>query len=570
MGDEVAATVFTGEDRKRYREKVKRCLDVFARMLSEARFDSDRRSIGLEIELNITEETGDPALANQHVLEMIADPAWQTELAQFNIEINIPPATLEGGLFSDLENAVRASLNHAEEGAQKAHTRLLMVGILPTLSEDQLSGSVLTANPRYELLNEQIFAARGEDLHLAIDGVERLSVYADTIAPEAACTSVQLHQLVDPSKFANHWNAAQCIAGIQLAVGANSPFFFGRELWRETRIALFEQATDTRSEELKAQGVRPRVWFGERWITSIFDLFEENVRFFPSLLPVVEDEEPGGGHRARRHAAAAGAAAAQRHDLPLEPPDLRRRPGPPAPAGREPRAPGRPDGGRHAGQRRPLLRARARPGRRRPAAVDADVVLGRRGELPRGRARRHRRPRVLARHRRGAGRRSSCCASCSRWRTTGSSAGASTPPTATACSASWNAAASRNVTARMDGRHLPRLYDRLDRFDALREMTVRYREHMHSNEPVHTWPPTDARSPRCCYRPAGAQRSAFGCGESVAKHSSRRRPRRFKDLRRHKPTVCVRASTRCATATGSPALAQRTWNIGGRRTRAGT
>ena len=93
MGDEVVAKVFTGEDRKRYREKVKRCLDVFARMLSEARFDGDRRSIGLEIELNITEETGDPALANQHVLEMIADPDWQTELAQFNIEINIPPRT---------------------------------------------------------------------------------------------------------------------------------------------------------------------------------------------------------------------------------------------------------------------------------------------------------------------------------------------------------------------------------------------------------------------------------------------------------------------------------------------
>jgi hypothetical protein len=82
------------------------------------------------------------------------------------------------------------------------------------------------------------------------------------------------------------------MAGVQLAVGANSPFLFGKELWRETRIALFEQATDTRSEELKAQGVRPRVWFGERWINSIFDLFEENVRYFPALLPICEDEDP--------------------------------------------------------------------------------------------------------------------------------------------------------------------------------------------------------------------------------------------------------------------------------------
>jgi hypothetical protein len=292
VGEDVAATVFTGDDRKRYREKVKRCLDVFARMLAQARFDADRRSIGLEIELNITEESGEPALANQHVLEMIADPAWQTELAQFNIEINIPPRTLGDGVMSELETTVRASLNHAEEGARKARARLLMVGIMPTLTEDLLDGSVLSANPRYALLNEQVFAARGEDLHLAIDGVERLSTYADTIAPEAACTSVQLHQLVDPVAFARHWNAAQCIAGIQLAVGANSPFFFGRELWRETRIALFEQATDTRPEELKAQGVRPRVWFGERWITSIFDLFEENVRYFPALLPVCDPEDP--------------------------------------------------------------------------------------------------------------------------------------------------------------------------------------------------------------------------------------------------------------------------------------
>ena len=119
MGDEVAATEFTGEDRTRYREKVKRCLDVFERMLREARFDSDRRSIGFEIELNITEETGDPAMANEHVLELIADADWSTELGQFNIEIGIPPHTLGGDVMSELEREVRASLNHAEEGATR-------------------------------------------------------------------------------------------------------------------------------------------------------------------------------------------------------------------------------------------------------------------------------------------------------------------------------------------------------------------------------------------------------------------------------------------------------------------
>jgi hypothetical protein len=292
MGDEVAATVFSREDRQRYREKVKRCLDVLARMLAEARFEAEPGSIGLEIELNLTDEGGDPAMLNARVLEAIADADFQTELAQFNVEINIPPRRLRDAVMSDLEKGVRTSLNNAEERARSVGAHMVMVGILPTVTGSHLNEESFSANPRYQLLNEQIFAARGEDLDIAITGVERLSTFADTITPEAACTSVQLHQQVDPSAFPVHWNAAQAIAGIQLGVGANSPFFFGRELWRETRITLFEQATDTRSEELRAQGVRPRVWFGERWITSIFDLFEENVRYFSALLPVCEAEDP--------------------------------------------------------------------------------------------------------------------------------------------------------------------------------------------------------------------------------------------------------------------------------------
>jgi hypothetical protein len=292
MGEDVAVTVFSREDRQRHREKVKRCLDVFARMLSEARFEAAPGSMGLEIELNLTDEAGDPALVNARVLEAIADADFQTELAQFNVEINVAPRSLSGEVFSELEQNVRTSLNNAEEKARSVGAHMVMVGILPTVTDRHLNSESFSANPRYQLLNEQIFAARGEDLDISIAGVERLSTFADTIAPEAACTSVQLHLQVDPAVFGEHWNAAQAIAGVQVALAANSPWFFAKELWRETRIALFEQATDTRPEELRAQGVRPRVWFGERWITSIFDLFEENVRYFPALLPVCEVEDP--------------------------------------------------------------------------------------------------------------------------------------------------------------------------------------------------------------------------------------------------------------------------------------
>jgi hypothetical protein len=292
MGKDVAAIKFSREDRTRYRQKVRRCLDVFERMLAQAQFDFERPMAGVEIELNLVDDRCEPALRNAEVLEAVSNADFQTELGQFNVEINVQPRELRGDASVELERSVRDTLNHADDRARTVGAHLVMIGILPTLTDKQLNAESLSASPRYALLNEQIFAARGEDMHIAIDGVQRLSTSADTVAPEAACTSVQFHLQVSPESFPQIWNAAQAVAGVQVALGANSPFFLGRELWRETRIPLFEQATDTRPEELKAQGVRPRVWFGERWITSIFDLFEENVRYFPALLPLVEDEDP--------------------------------------------------------------------------------------------------------------------------------------------------------------------------------------------------------------------------------------------------------------------------------------
>ena len=292
MGRDVASVTISGEDRRRYREKVRRCLDVLARMLGESQFDFERPHIGLEIELNLIDAIGDPLMRNADVLKAIADPAWATELGQFNLEINIPPRELGGASTGELEAEVLDHLRHADERADEVGGRLAMIGILPTLRRTDIGEETLSANSRYKMLNDQIFAARGEEMRIDIDGPEPLRMHADTILPEAACTSVQFHLQVSPEQFGAYWNAAQAIAGPQVAMGANSPFLFGHRLHHETRINLFEQATDTRPDELKAQGVRPRVWFGERWITSVFDLFEENTRYFPALLPLCDDEDP--------------------------------------------------------------------------------------------------------------------------------------------------------------------------------------------------------------------------------------------------------------------------------------
>lgn len=294
MGKEVSTAQYTREQRREFRNKVRRGLDAFELMLAHHPFECDRPLTGLEIELNLIDANGDPSFDNAEVLRAIADPDYQTELARYNIEFNSPPRVLGGESAFRREEELRTSLNRAEQVARTTGSHICCIGILPTLQAEHFSGNWISDDRRYTALNDSIFIARGEDIELDIEGPtgEHLRLWVDSIAPESACTSVQLHLQVSPGEFAQYWNAAQAISGPQLGLAANSPFLFGRQLHAETRIELFKQATDTRPVELRNQGVRPRVFFGERWVTSIFDLFEENARYFPSLLAEVSDEDP--------------------------------------------------------------------------------------------------------------------------------------------------------------------------------------------------------------------------------------------------------------------------------------
>ena len=292
MGRDVTAKSYTRSDHTRYRRAVQRDLDALEQMLEDRSFVEDEWRTGLEIELNLVEEDLSPAMKNAEVLEHIDDMRYQTELGRFNIELNVEPRRIDGQSLLQLESALRKNLNRARDRAGDLGADIVMIGILPTLEPPEPGRSWFSENDRYRLLDEAILSARREDILIDIPGPERLRMTSDTIALEAACTSVQLHLQVRPGSFARYWNAAQVLAGPQLAVGANSPYLFGHHLMAETRTELFLQSTDLRAPELRNQDVRPLVPFGDRWINSIFDLFEENVRYYPTLLPETTEEDP--------------------------------------------------------------------------------------------------------------------------------------------------------------------------------------------------------------------------------------------------------------------------------------
>lgn len=296
MGREIDQTEYTRGQRTHYRRELRRNLDLFETFLDTAEF-TDEGTIGVELEMNLVEAEGmAPALLADPLLEDLDDEDYVHEIGRFNLEANLPVTHPAGSGLQDLETSLDRRIERADDAARHHGARVIPIGHLPTITEDLFTSDDWRApGARYEALENSVLEARGEEIHLRIDGEGKgLDATFDSIAPESACTSMQLHLQVPPEQFADAWNAAQAVAGPQVALAANSPFLMGRRLWHENRVPTFAQALDTRPPEYATQGVRPRVWFGERWITSMFDLFEENVRLFPALIPESRDmtEEP--------------------------------------------------------------------------------------------------------------------------------------------------------------------------------------------------------------------------------------------------------------------------------------
>ena len=188
-----------------------------ARMLAGHEFDFETPMTGMEVELNLVDHDGNPAMRNAEVLASIDSPAFVQELGRFNLEINVAPQSLAGDGARSYEDQVREQLNDADARAHQQGAGMVMVGILPTLRPEHMTSESISSNSRYALLDEQLLLARGEDLHIDIRGSRGvLEVFADSIAPEAACTSVQFHLQVSPDDFAASWNAApvpRCVPG---------------------------------------------------------------------------------------------------------------------------------------------------------------------------------------------------------------------------------------------------------------------------------------------------------------------------------------------------------------------
>lgn len=281
-----AVTQFSDSNQKRaFTKQLLNEIRALDYMLEHNMIERNTSRVGAEQELVLLDTDFKPALNNMELLSMVNDSHYTTEIARFNLEINLDPFDFNTDCFAKMENQLTTLLAKGEKAAEKLKTNILLTCIAPTLGQEHLHFEQMTPNARYKALNDMIRAERKTDFEVNLAGRDELVTQHPNILFEACNTSFQVHLQIDPDEFVDQYNWSQLISGPVLALAANSPLLMGKRLWSETRIALFQQSVNTRNTINNARNKEPRVSFGRQWVKeSVTDLYKDNVSRFSALF----------------------------------------------------------------------------------------------------------------------------------------------------------------------------------------------------------------------------------------------------------------------------------------------
>ncbi len=287
MGEQKVSLLQGGKEMQNFIRHLLDDVQALEYMLDHDWFETGVTRIGAEQEMCLVNKHWKPSTNAMDILKKLKRYEWvETELARFNLEITLTPREFKGKCLSKMEDEIQKRLNIIRKKAAELDTEILLTGIMPTIRKFDLSMDNLTPHKRYfalmEAINKQLV---GNNYELRLSGIDEILVKHDSPMLEACNTSFQVHLQVAPNEFVKMYNIAQALAGPIIATAANSPLLFGKRLWHETRIALFQQALDTRASNDHMRERSPRVNFGNGWLQdSILEIYREDIMRFRVLL----------------------------------------------------------------------------------------------------------------------------------------------------------------------------------------------------------------------------------------------------------------------------------------------
>ena len=291
MGDKKVTSKYDDGQMRAFTLGVLNDLQALEQMLNSGMFEETARRIGAEQEMFLVDSAMHPAGLAIDVIEEARDGRLTTEIGKFNLEANLTPRNFGGDCLRLMEDEVNEILNLVRKAAGKFDAGVVLAGILPTIQLSDLTHENLTPNPRYREIDRVVTELHGQNRHIQIKGLDELQLTLQDTFIEFCNTSFQVHLQVGAKDFVRDYNWAQAIAAPVLASAVNSPILLNHRLWHETRLALFQHATDTRSLVHKERNQTPRVNFGDRWVEdSIIEVLREDaIRFRILLTQAVEE-----------------------------------------------------------------------------------------------------------------------------------------------------------------------------------------------------------------------------------------------------------------------------------------
>ncbi|MFI1772576.1 CBS domain-containing protein [Thalassobellus citreus] len=286
MGDLNVTKLRTKKDRANYIYHLLNDIKALDLMIEKGLIEESPTRIGAEQEFFLVNNHFLPENKSLEVLKDIDDTHFTTEIGNYNLEINLDVLELKDDCFSQLHTQLDTLLDKAKKAAAKKGIKIILTGILPSLSVNDVDEQSMTNVERYSHLNDVIKQwRRRQSFDIHIKGVDEINLLHDSVMLEGCNTSFQMHLQLSPKTFVDNYNWAQAISGPVLSACTNSPILFGKELWRETRIALFTQSIDTRINSYLLNEKQSRVSFGSNWQTgTITDIFKDNISRFRSFL----------------------------------------------------------------------------------------------------------------------------------------------------------------------------------------------------------------------------------------------------------------------------------------------
>ncbi len=283
MGEEITKSEFLPREFAEFRIRIEQETGYLAECFALNRFSHHESMAGFEMEAWLVDEQGMPTPENESFLKNLGNSLVVPELSRFNIELNGSPTSLQGRVFSRLEDELKHTWMACRENAQAMHMEVVAIGILPSIEVEMLNADNMSSMTRYAALNERVLKLRkGQPFEIDIRGREGYHSSHPDLMLEAATTSFQIHFQVAPIAAVRAYNASLACSAPLVALAANAPYLFGHDLWHETRIPLFEQAV-----AVGDPGYR-RVTFGHDYVSgSLLSIFQENLRHYPVLMPVL-------------------------------------------------------------------------------------------------------------------------------------------------------------------------------------------------------------------------------------------------------------------------------------------